>query len=229
MQAQAQAELLSSGIIDLLEADQRPSFIVATTPLPATIVYTNPALGAHPVLLNVITAPRETNRDLWEWIASPPPAVTENGSPTALSFPYQDIFWTRSIVQQQMVVVGANVQLPSSEPPRKVRLNVAAHPTTTTGSPPRRVIPVDETTSVVTTPVPRLASHTNLASLCPDRPTPDHRAKSTPAVLAAGTDETEEDEIASVVTGPDVAQSLKRSVTDPGWILPDIMPGTRGI
>ncbi|KAM7209660.1 putative histidine kinase [Naviculisporaceae sp. PSN 640] len=225
---QAQAELLSSGIIDLLEADPRPSFIVATTPLPATIVYTNPALGAHPVLPDVITAPRENNQDLWEWITSPPPAAPlSGGSPGLLTFCYQNIFWTRSIIQQQMVVVGANAQPPSSEPPRKIRHNVAHHPAvpaTPVICPPRRIVPVDETVDVVTTPVPRLSSQTNLASLAPpDRPASDYRANSTPAVLAAKPDE----EPSVAIASPDVAQSLKRSVTDPGWILPDIMPEQR--
>ncbi|KAM7191008.1 putative histidine kinase [Rhypophila sp. PSN 637] len=221
---EAQAELLNSGIIDLLEADPRPSFIVATTPLPATIVYTNPALGAHPVLPDVITAPRETNQDLWEWITSPPPAAPQSGSTPALSFSYQNIFWTRSIVQHQMVIVGANAQPPSAEPPRKVRLNVAPQPATPTVCPPPRIIPINEPVAVVTTPIPRLSSKTNLDSLqAPDRPAADFRANSTPAVLAVKTD----DDVSGSITGPDVAQSLKRSVTDPGWILPDIMPEQR--
>lgn len=222
---QAQPQLLNSGIIDLLEADPRPSFIVATAPPPATVVYTNPALGAHPVLPDVITAPREANQDLWEWITSPPPTIPLNGGSPALTFSYQNIFWTRATIQQQMVVVGANAQPPSSEPPRKVRLNLAHHPApvpaTPAVCPPRRIVPLDETVDVVTTPVPCLSSQTNLAGLAPDRPASDYRPNSTPAVLTVNPDE----EVSGAISSPDVAQSLKRSATDPGWILPDIIPG----
>ncbi|KAK3330520.1 putative histidine kinase group protein [Apodospora peruviana] len=222
-----QPELLNSGIIDLLEADPRPSFIVATTPLPATIVYTNPALGTHPVLFDVITAPRERNRDLWEWITSSPPAAPDNGvgnaNTTSLSFLYLDTVWTRSVIQQQMVVVGANAQAPSSEPPRKVRLNeVSRNTTTASACPPPRIIPIPETVGVVTTALPRLSSQTNLAGLAPDYLASDSRSKSTSAVPVVK----DKEETSGPVPGPDVAV-LKRSITDPGWILPDIMPEQR--
>ncbi|KAK0628572.1 hypothetical protein B0T17DRAFT_588653 [Bombardia bombarda] len=130
--------ILDSGIVDLLEADPRPSFIVTLSPHPS-IVYTNPALGCHAALLNVLTARPEDTGDLWKWITHVSPDLTGPSS-----FHFLNILWTRAIVEE-MVVVGANEQKPESEPPRK----------------------------------------------------------------------------------PEVIQSLKGSTTDPGWILPTIVPEQR--
>ncbi|KAK1758611.1 hypothetical protein QBC47DRAFT_375225 [Echria macrotheca] len=194
---------LESGIIDLLEADPRPSFIVALTPHP-TIVYTNPAFTGYDGLLDIVKASDENNAKLWQWITAP----AANGSS---SLAHSNIFWTRSVVHdQKMVVVGANEQAPSSEPPRKVRLDVAVDDGTAT--PPRRVVPIHEPTSIV-------APTSTSQHLAPDFAAL-RRAKSSPVSIPSVYSQ-------NPVAGPEAVRPLSRSTSDPGWILPDVMPEQR--
>ncbi|KAK4031644.1 hypothetical protein C8A01DRAFT_41913, partial [Parachaetomium inaequale] len=135
--------ILDTSIIDLLEADPRPSVIVALTPHPPTVVYTNPAFAAYPTLLDLITAKGEDCGPLWEWITgtsalSGPQAPLNGGRAASASFSYSNVYWTRSVVHEQMVVVGANEQIPLSQSPRRVRLDLTdSQPSGV--SPPRRI------------------------------------------------------------------------------------------
>ena len=227
---------LTSGIIDLLEADQRPSFIVALTPHPPTIVYTNPALDADARLQDAITTRKSNNVQLWEWLTDLSGACPGGTGQAAANFSFMNIYWTRTIVRPDMVVVGANDQPPSSEPPRKIRVDEAPHVETIV-PPPVRVIPVkDDAPESTQTTAPRatappmasintiaatpaVPSLTSSLSLAP----PDYislsRTRSGPATLPLGSAE-------YPLASPEMIQSLKRSTTDPGWILPDILPGT---
>lgn len=217
---------LTSGIIDLLEVDQRPSFIVALTPHPPTIVYTNPALDADARLQDAITTRKPNNVQLWEWLTDLP------GAQAAANFFFMNIYWTRTIVRPDMVVVGANDQPPSSEPPRNIRVDEAS-PVGSIVPPPVRLIPVEDdapesiqttaaTTASTTTiaATPAVPSSTSSLSLAP----PDYmllsRTRSGPPTLPLGS-------VEYPLASPEMIQSLKRSTTDPGWILPDILPGTR--
>ncbi|KAJ4380375.1 hypothetical protein N0V85_008785 [Neurospora sp. IMI 360204] len=214
---------LTSGIIDLLEADQRPSFIVALTPHPPTIVYTNPALDADARLQDAITTRKPNNVQLWEWLTDLP------GAQAAANFFFMNIYWTRTIVRPDMVVVGANDQPPSSEPPRNIRVDDAS-PVGSTVPPPVHLIPVEDdapesiqttaaTTANTTTiaAAPAVPSSTSSLSLAP----PDYmslsRTRSGPPTLPLGS-------VEYPLASPEMIQSLKRSTTDPGWILPDILP-----
>ncbi len=187
------ASFLSSGIVDLLEADPRPSFIVSLTPHPPAIVYTNLAFSAYNGLLDAV-APEDGNNDsLWNWIAN-----GRSGSTSA--FPHANIYWTRSVVLEQMVVVGANEQAPSSELPRKIRLNAAARDG---GSPsPTRTVIIADAVAVINPPASRPKLHpsltTNFAAL--RRPTP------TSATLQ-------------------FTMRKNPAASDPGWMLPDLIPG----
>ncbi|KAL2135582.1 hypothetical protein VTI74DRAFT_7858 [Chaetomium olivicolor] len=210
--------VLDTSIIDLLEADPRPSFIVALDPQPPTVVYTNPAFAAYPALLELITAHGKECEPLWKWItgASTPSgahAAAQGGQSSRPAFSYSNVYWTRSVVHEQMVVVGANEQIPLSEPPRKLRLDVvAAH---TAGiSPSRRIMPVETDAAPVvekTAENPTISLTSLETEPCP---------KPTPAALPINPKERPPSRAEAV-------QSLGRSISDPGWILPDTMPEQR--
>ncbi|KAK3939460.1 putative histidine kinase [Diplogelasinospora grovesii] len=228
---------LGAGIIDLLEADPRPSFIVALTPHPPTIVYHNPALGCHKYLLDVVTSPLQSNPELYAWVSSAPPPWSStpptNDRLTSPSFSCSGVLWTRSLIpQHQIVVIGANEQAPSAERPRKIRLDVSDASDVTgreaSASPAKRVMPADRRTlGLMTTPVSPLPAqgsfdpgfrHELFAQSAPI----SQRTKPTSGAPAANLKE-------STSAGSlDPVQSLRRSVTDPaGWILPDIMSEQR--
>jgi len=204
---------VDTSIMDLLEADPRPSFIVALTPHPPTVVYTNPAFAAYPNLLDIITARSDDSGPLWEWItgtSTPAPSASEcqpkrdRDAPSSLS--YSNVYWTRSVVQEQMVVVGANEQIPASRSPRKVRLEATDLQPSTVSPPPRRSGSVEA----------------DKAAIAPEallRPDLEPRTKSTPATVPIVPKERPPSRAEAV-------QSLGRAVSDPGWILPDTMPGT---
>jgi hypothetical protein len=215
--------IVDTSIIDLLEADPRPSFIVALAPHPPTVVYTNRAFAGYPELLELITTRRDDSQHLWEWItgfpsSSAPQEPATTGSVTCSSFSYSNVYWTRSVVHEQMVVVGANEQRSSSEMPARLPPDAEARRSSSVPS-PRRILPIDGD-------VAGLAS--GPSSPCPPSPVSDRRAKSNPAVPAVP--------VVTLATNPrerppsrtEAVQSLEpigRSVSDPGWILPDTKPG----
>lgn len=124
------------GIVDLLEADPRPTFIVdltSATEIPersSSIAYYNPALSACDDLVDLLDAPRAQHAALWQWItASFSPASTTKArssssseSPVS-SFYYSNAQWSKFMVQQRWLVVGANEQPSSADRPHKVRLD----------------------------------------------------------------------------------------------------------
>ncbi|KAK5660691.1 hypothetical protein OQA88_12055 [Cercophora sp. LCS_1] len=201
---------LDTGIIDLLEADPRPSFIVALTPHPPTIVYTNPAFTSYAGLLDIVTAKKENNAKLWEWIAGT--GFASGPMPSSLS--HASIYWTRSVVHDQMVVVGANEQVPESEPPRKVRLDVFAQGGRDRSTSPPMTTGSNDVSSIVATPVPSWSSQ---SSLSPDLGAL-RRAKSSPGGVPGPI---------HPMAGPEAVRPLSRSTSEPGWILPDTMPEQR--
>ncbi|KAK4192532.1 hypothetical protein QBC35DRAFT_226265 [Podospora australis] len=96
-----------TSIIDLLEADPRPSFIIAPTvaPHPPTVVYTNPAFSGYPDLVDLVGTSKEDHGALWQWITgNPSTASAKEGR----SFQYLNVYWTRTIVREDLIVVGAN-------------------------------------------------------------------------------------------------------------------------
>lgn len=124
------------GVVDLLEADPRPTFIVdltTVTEIPersSSIAYYNPALSACDELVELLEAPRAQHAALWEWItASFLPASTtkarssSSSESPASSFYYANAQWSKCMVQQRWLVVGANEQPSSADRPHKVRLD----------------------------------------------------------------------------------------------------------
>lgn len=127
------------GLVDLIASDPRPTFVVA---LPeqapctndfssAKILYRNPALqNLHTLDQSISSIPQDASHSpFWNWVTSPPPApASESDAPgpattnSQHSLPYLGVYWTRSIVLGQWVVMSGNETPPSSEPPRKVRI-----------------------------------------------------------------------------------------------------------
>ncbi|KAL2261551.1 hypothetical protein VTK26DRAFT_3902 [Humicola hyalothermophila] len=207
--------ILDASIIDLLEADPRPSFIVAVTPLPPTVVYTNPAFSACPDLLGLLTADDKDGVALWEWITGAPSQPDTGDSPNsrpapASSFAYSNVYWTRSVVQEQMVVVGANEQIPSSALAPKVQLGAPGNQRDAV-SLGRSSIPIENDATKAASKAP---------SVRPPSPETDRRANSTPGTLELSLKERPPSKTEAV-------QILGRSISDPGWILPDTTPEHR--
>ncbi|KAL9566454.1 hypothetical protein ACKAV7_009369 [Fusarium commune] len=127
------------GLIDLVASDPRPTFVVALpeqTPskishYSADILYRNPALqNSYTLDQSIASIPQDVSHSpFWNWVTSPPSAPTSQTdasgptpSNTQHSLPYLGVYWTRSIVLGQWVVMSGNETPPSSEPPRKVRI-----------------------------------------------------------------------------------------------------------
>lgn len=204
---------LDTGLIDLLEADPRPSFIVALTPDPPTVVYTNPAFSANDGLLSIITADaaNPSTAKLWQWITNTAPSCGTGCGPVPApsSMSHASVYWTRAVVQEQMVVVGANEQLL----PKKVRLDVAGKDMSAS-PPPSRLVTSDD---AACDPPEFLSTGTPQPTLSP----PDvglRRAKSSPGAVQPTA-------MSGPVAGPEALRPLARSTSDPGWILPGVMPG----
>ncbi|OLN85744.1 Hybrid signal transduction histidine kinase K 2 [Colletotrichum chlorophyti] len=124
--------LLGVGVVDLLESDPRPSFVVALPASPkdsshAEVVYSNPALTTKPALYDVLVSisSRDHTR-FWSW-------VTTQDANLPQSFLYSNRFWTRNVVLSKWVVVSSNDFPTSSEPPRKIRLDASRGRESSTG------------------------------------------------------------------------------------------------
>ncbi|KAF4971496.1 hypothetical protein FZEAL_9839 [Fusarium zealandicum] len=132
------ATLQCLGLIDLVCSDPRPTFITslpdqqsAADASSADIVYRNPALTATRTLdQSILSIPEDVSHSpFWNWITSPAPGQesrNDTQAPVATnaqhSISYLGVYWTRSIVLGQWVVMSGNETLPSLEPPRKVRI-----------------------------------------------------------------------------------------------------------
>ncbi|PSR88580.1 putative histidine kinase group protein [Coniella lustricola] len=129
-------QLGAVGIVDLLEADPRPTFIVDKTKATdaslqgSVVAYYNPALAACDDLVGLLGDARTEHAALWEWItssfrATSPTRVRSSSSSEspASSFYYLNAQWSKCLVQQRWLVVGANEQPSLADRPRKVRLD----------------------------------------------------------------------------------------------------------
>ncbi|KEY68766.1 hypothetical protein S7711_00636 [Stachybotrys chartarum IBT 7711] len=118
------------GLVDLLDSDPRPTFVVAAQFANqhdvCEIVYHNPTLALNPTLLAAVRAVPSHEPDLhfWKWITKSP-SPTQAGPDAQHSLPYFGVLWTRSVVLGTWIIMSGNEAPPSSEPPRKVRLGSA--------------------------------------------------------------------------------------------------------
>ncbi|KAK0703440.1 putative histidine kinase group protein [Lasiosphaeria miniovina] len=200
---------LHTPVIHLLNADPRPSFVVALAPHPAAVVFTNPALDADATISDLVNA---RNEGLWDLITGRTPA-----SPSC--FVCCGISWTRFVVEEQWAVVGANEMPPGkllSEPPLHTTRLRAIDPTRSP-LPPGRDVPTAESVGLGNTaPVSSAQSVSR-----PDYETLGRKIKSTPVVLPQSLTE-------GLLTVPEAAvSSSSRSNSDPGWILPNESPEQR--
>jgi signal transduction histidine kinase/DNA-binding response OmpR family regulator len=158
--------LTGVNIVDLLEFDPRPSFIVA---LPTdfdrpTVIYSNPALSIYPALLEILLPPSsDSHANFWEWIRGSQLFVPR-------SLAYLNLYWTRNVVHNKWVIVGANDHPPSDEPPRKIRLDSARESTPVSGLPQHEsATPTPTAGSDENPEVPRLVrSATDPGLILPD-------------------------------------------------------------
>ncbi|KAH7157539.1 hypothetical protein B0J13DRAFT_542056 [Dactylonectria estremocensis] len=127
--------LQSLGLVDLISSDPRPTFVVqlssSSDASSTNIAYRNPALKSTVTLDQSIgSIPQDaTHSPFWNWVTSLPPKsnLDANAEPLSLTdvqhtLPYFGVFWTRSIVCNQWVVMSGNETPCSSEPPRKKRI-----------------------------------------------------------------------------------------------------------
>ncbi|KAL2104859.1 hypothetical protein VUR80DRAFT_9464 [Thermomyces stellatus] len=136
-------QLHQVGLVDLLESDPRPTFVVAVdsgvaipTPTPTstpidepaapTIAYSNPSLTSSPQLRDSLFSRKdEHHQRFWQWIVAPAPpspseAKTNDDYLKKPSFWYLDVLWSKSVVRKLWVVVGANDELPAAARPSKM-------------------------------------------------------------------------------------------------------------
>lgn len=127
--------LQSLGLVDLISSDPRPTFVVQLPSPPESplsdILYRNSALKAlHTLDQSISCIPQDASHlPFWKWVTSPLTKSQPDADPDAQagpeaqhSLPYFGVFWTRSLVCNQWVVMSGNETAPSSEPPRKKRI-----------------------------------------------------------------------------------------------------------
>ncbi|KAH7175549.1 hypothetical protein EDB81DRAFT_635383 [Dactylonectria macrodidyma] len=130
--------LQSLGLVDLISSDPRPTFVVqlssssSSSDAPShNITYRNPALKATATLDQSIgSIPHDASHSpFWNWVTCLPPKSNSDADAEPLastdiqhSLPYFGVFWTRSVVCNQWVVMSGNETTCSSEPPRKKRI-----------------------------------------------------------------------------------------------------------
>ncbi|KAI1140975.1 hypothetical protein F5Y05DRAFT_402993 [Hypoxylon sp. FL0543] len=124
------------GIIELLDSDPRPTFVVDST-RKSELVYANPALREHAVLHNrVVELLQSRHGSFWAWIT----ATTAPGPCLDHTFVFEDIRWTRSIVRSEWAVISSNGVLPfeatqhGSSFHRRVNSNSLLHEVASPGS-----------------------------------------------------------------------------------------------
>ncbi|KAF7552694.1 hypothetical protein G7046_g7333 [Stylonectria norvegica] len=121
------SSLQQIGLIDLFDNDPRPTFVVALASSQEyssrQIAHRNPALIANGTLSRSIVAVSQdgSHAPFWDWVTTPPSKQNPR-TDIQHSMPYLHVFWTRNVVLGQWVVMSGNETPPSSEPPRKIRL-----------------------------------------------------------------------------------------------------------
>ncbi|KAI0886109.1 uncharacterized protein GGS22DRAFT_124374 [Annulohypoxylon maeteangense] len=114
-------------ILELLDSDPRPSFVVITTQTSLPI-YANPALRQNAVLHDqIVKLFQSRHGPFWDWVTAA--LLPDTG--TGHTFPFENVFWTRSIVRDKWAVIGSNNHPPLGDVERnnnKGPLQEAASP-----------------------------------------------------------------------------------------------------
>lgn len=136
-----QSLLQDVGLVDLLHSDPRPTFVIALANVQGSpsssssshssksqlshpeIIHRNPALTANATLSRSILSIAQdvSHAPFWDWITKLPP-TQQSYNAIQHSLSYLNVLWTRNVVKNRWVVMSGNEIPPSSEPPRKVRL-----------------------------------------------------------------------------------------------------------
>ncbi|KAH8169949.1 histidine kinase-, DNA gyrase b-, and HSP90-like ATPase domain-containing protein [Sarocladium implicatum] len=131
----------SLALTDLLDADPRPTFVVALPPdnprQQGRIAYRNKALSSSEVLLQLVTAAPDSDLHsiFWKWVTTRPSASAD----LEHTLPYLGALWTKTLIKGDWIVMSANDSPPMPEPPRKKRRLVdAGHVGGLQNSPPER-------------------------------------------------------------------------------------------
>lgn len=114
------------GLVQLVDCDPRPSFIVALPPsgepVARDIAHKNIALEIDTTLLaSILQIPHhESHAPFWTWVATPrDPDHVLPGPGDRLS--YLGVWWTKSIILDRWAIVNANDTPPPTEPPTRNR------------------------------------------------------------------------------------------------------------
>lgn len=118
------AEALGAvALTDLLDADHRPTFIVALSPSVQSqhgrIIYKNTALASNTTLLDLVTTTPDSDLHsiFWGWVTTRPSANAD----LEHTLPYLGALWTKTLLNGDWVVMSANDSPSMPEPPRKKR------------------------------------------------------------------------------------------------------------
>ncbi|KAI2470154.1 hypothetical protein F4781DRAFT_442159 [Annulohypoxylon bovei var. microspora] len=96
------------GIVELLDSDPRPTFVVVTTQTSLPI-YANPALRENTLLHDrIVKLFQSRHGPFWDWVT----AALAPDTGTGRTFPFENLCWTRSIIRDKWAVIGSNDQLP---------------------------------------------------------------------------------------------------------------------
>lgn len=117
----AQPELeLDSSVVELLNGDSRPTFVVDISPAPSpanaatpdlAVVFANTALLSKPALRDAVyRVPSCDDERFLAWIRGDESVLNE-GEAKPKTFLYHDIGWSRSVFRRKWVVVGCNKQV----------------------------------------------------------------------------------------------------------------------
>lgn len=200
------SSLQGVGLVDLLECDPRPSFVIAlaaTQKIPIakepSILYANPALQSSAALAAAIRAPLGPHAKLWQWAHGQElGGVGLSRHALAPSYLlYLDTYWVRTVVQQKWVVVSANQQPPPTRPGRVTRFYSQESIFESSPSQTTRAAEDTKRSDASASPVFALP---HLGKTSTDQPQPATSGKTSHV------------------------PSRRRSSADPGWELPDIMP-----
>lgn len=162
--------LMAMGLVDLLEADPRASFVVALPealdpPSPSAVAYSNPALSKNAALLDMLVSVSATSDldEFWAWIKG-----AQQDTPPVFFF--RGSLWTKITLQSKWVVVSCNDGQATAEP--TAHKNAADQP--------KQVITQQTMASAPQTPAAALIHEMIL-----DKPT-SQRVSSEPGLKLAG-------------------------------------------
>ncbi len=119
--------LVDISLVELLEADPRPTFVVSLASPGLPVVYYNPAWVSASALWDVAAVPREARHGcIWDGLAAATASSGKAAAPLAV-VTYGGYSWTRTVLRSSMYAVVSANQIESTTP-------MTTEPTTGTDS-----------------------------------------------------------------------------------------------